>query len=58
MTRLGAPKHPKATISKYFQHFDEVSNVSFDDYDLDMTDLGGNLTWVLADDEASCTCAL
>ena len=30
----------------------KASNLSFDDYDLDATDLGGNLTWALAEDEA------
>jgi hypothetical protein len=30
----------------------EVSNVSFEDFDLDATDLGGNLTWALAGNEA------
>ncbi|CAJ1389091.1 unnamed protein product [Effrenium voratum] len=32
-----------------------ASNLSFDDYDLDATDLGGNLTWALAEDEAFVT---
>lgn len=32
-----------------------VSNVSFEDFDLDATDLGGNLTWALAGNEALVT---
>eukprot|EP00434_Breviolum_minutum_P013777 symbB.v1.2.012153.t1/scaffold793.1/size162056/2 len=32
-----------------------ASNLSFDDYDLDATDLGGTLTWTLAENEALVT---
>ena len=32
---------------------DKVSNVSFEDFDLDATDIGGNLTWALAENEAN-----
>ena len=31
----------------------QVSNVSFEDFDLDAMDLGGNLTWALAENEAN-----
>ena len=30
----------------------QVTNVTFDDYDLDASDIGGNLTWSPADNEA------
>lgn len=29
----------------------QASNLSFEDYDLDATDLGGTLTWTLAENE-------
>lgn len=36
---------PPKGLGHFFSRRDEVSNITFPDFDLDETDVGGELTW-------------